>query len=245
MSNRKRLYFDIETSPCLGWFWRPSYQTNLNYGNIIKNASIICICYKWAGSPKIYSLVWDKNQCDKAMLKDFIKVLDCADEIIGHNSDRFDIKWIRTRCLYHNIDMMPNYTSLDTLKASRGGFNFPSNRLDSIGKYLGVGQKIKNDSDLWYQVWQKNNKRALSDMVTYCKQDVILLENVFDRMNKYIKPKHNVAHGRSDCPECGSENTVIRNRRKAASGTVSVQFSCTDCGKFHSVPETAFNRSKK
>ena len=131
----RRLYFDIETSPCLGWFWRPGYNLNLSYDNIIENAKIICISYKWADSDKFYSLSWDGKQNDKEMLKKFIRILNQADEIIGHNSDKFDIKWIRTRCLYHKIPMFPDYVSLDTLKASRKGFNFPSNKLDSIGKY--------------------------------------------------------------------------------------------------------------
>ena len=241
---RRRLFFDIETSPCLGWFWRPSYQTNLSYNNIIKNASIICISYKWAGQKKVYSLKWNKKQCDKKMLQDFIKILNSADEVIGHNSDRFDIKWIRTRCLIHEIEVMPNYTSLDTLKASRQGFNFPSNRLDSIGKYLGVGQKIKNDSDLWFEVWQKNNPKALKAMIKYCEQDVILLENVFNKINKYIKPKSSVARGRSDCPECGSDDTIIKGTKITASGAKAVQFQCKGCGKYHTVPEKSFYKDK-
>lgn len=242
---RKRLFFDIETSPCLGWFWRPSFKMSLNYGNIIKNASIICICYKWEHSDKVYFLTWDKKQCDKQMLIKFIKIINQADEILGHNSDRFDIKWIRTRCVYHNIDMMPNYTSLDTLKASRGGFNFPSNRLDSIGKYLKIGQKIKTDSDLWYRVWQKNSQSALKEMVKYCKQDVLLLESVFKKLNKYIKPKHSVAAFASDCPECGSSNTHFKSHKKSASGAIATQFRCYDCGKYHTVSTTKYNKSKQ
>ena len=114
----RRLFFDIETSPCVGWFWRPGYNLNLDYNNILENAKIICICYKWEGDKKTYSLSWDSKQNDKKMLQDFIKVLNQANEIIGHNSDKFDIKWIRTRCLIHGVDMIPEYTSIDTLNAA-------------------------------------------------------------------------------------------------------------------------------
>ena len=112
----KRLFFDIETSPNIGLFWTAGYKQNISPDNIIKERAIICIAYKWAGEKKIHALTWDKNQDDKAMLAQFIKVANEADELIGHNGDRFDLPWIRTRCLYHRIPVFPHYTTLDTLK---------------------------------------------------------------------------------------------------------------------------------
>jgi hypothetical protein len=218
---------------------------SLNYNNIIENAKIICICYKWGDSEKIYSLTWDKNQCDKQMLKDFLKIMNQADEIVGHNSDKFDTRWIRTRCLFHDIDMFPNYTSVDTLKAARSGFNFPSNRLDSIGRYTGMGKKIKTTEELWFDVWRKNCKKSLKGMVEYCKQDVILLENVFNKLNKYIKPKSSIADNRCECPECGSDDMINSSRRKMATGSISIQLRCKNCGKMTSVPERTFLNYKK
>ncbi len=51
--------------------------------------------------------------------QEFIKVANDAHELVGHNSDMFDLPWIRTRCLFHNIDMFPNYTTIDTYKISK------------------------------------------------------------------------------------------------------------------------------
>lgn len=242
---RKRLYFDIETSPCLGWFWRPGYNLNLNYNNIIDNAKIICICYKWEDKPKTYSLTWDKLQDDKQMLIDFIGVLNSADEIIGHNSDKFDIKWIRTRCLFHGIDMMPEYTSIDSLKESRKYFNFPSNRLDSIGRYLGSGKKIKTTEELWFDVWRKNSQKALKGMVTYCKQDVILLESVYKKLEIKTNPKTRYSANISECPRCESDNTKIRSHKISAAGTRYAQVQCHDCGTYFKVNEAKYNNLKK
>jgi DNA polymerase elongation subunit (family B) len=47
------------------------------------------------------SLTWDKKQSDKAMIKAFLKVMAQADEIVAHNGDKFDLKWLRTRALLH------------------------------------------------------------------------------------------------------------------------------------------------
>ena len=66
----KRLFFDIEVSPNIGLFWQPGHKISLDYGNIIQERAVICICYKWQGG-KTQSLTWDKKQDDKEMLKKF------------------------------------------------------------------------------------------------------------------------------------------------------------------------------
>lgn len=243
----RRLYFDIEVSPCLGWFWRPSYNTNLNYGNVIEPAKIICICYKWNNQSKIYHLNWDAKQNDKAMLKKFVSIMQQADEIVGHNSDKFDTKWIRTRAMYHDIDMIPDFKSIDTLKQAKGLLLLPSNRLDSIGKYYGLGQKLENESDLWQKVWLKNNRQALTRMIKYCKQDVVLLEQWFDKLNKYIKPVTHATGIKCDCPECGSDNIKLKGFYYTASGTKKQRVQCKECNKkyFYTPPKIRNSQIKK
>jgi hypothetical protein len=66
---RKRLYFDIETSPNIGLFWSAGYKQKIDYSNIIKERAIICICYKWEDEKQVHSLNWDKNQSDKKLLQ--------------------------------------------------------------------------------------------------------------------------------------------------------------------------------
>ena len=139
----KRLFFDIETSPIIAYTWRVGWKLNIHTDNIIEDWKVICISYKWEDENVVRNLTWDKNQDDKQMLIDFIKIANEADEIIAHNGDRFDIKKIRTRCIYHRIPMFPKYRTLDTLKKAKSGFNFNSNRLDYIAKFLGVGAKLK------------------------------------------------------------------------------------------------------
>ena len=95
----KRLFFDIETSPCLGWFWRPGWKTRLSYNNVIEDAKIICVSYKWEDEEEVYTLDWGSKKDDKALIKEFVKIMNTAHEIVGHNGDRFDIPWVRTRAL--------------------------------------------------------------------------------------------------------------------------------------------------
>ena len=236
-TKRKRLYFDIETSPNIGMFWSAGYKQNIDYSNIIKERAIICICYKWEDDRQVHGLTWDENQDDKAMLEKFIEIANQADELVGHNGDKFDLAWIRTRCLYHQIQMFPKYVTIDTLKVARSKFRFNSNRLDYIAKYLGIGHKIKTDFNLWKNIVLHKDQKALNYMVKYCKMDVSLLEQVHKKLSTHIdrKSHYGVIFGqdRGSCPECGSDNLIISKKRTTAAGVKKIQYKCKTCNHYH------------
>jgi predicted PolB exonuclease-like 3'-5' exonuclease len=234
-TKRRRLYFDLECSANVGLFWTSGFKLNIGTENIIKERAIICICYKWEDDKDVYYLQWDSKQDDKKLLQDFIKVANEADELVGHNGDKFDLSWIRTRCLFHRIEMFPTYNTIDTLKIARSKFRFNSNRLDYIGKYLGLGQKNHTNFDLWKDIMLKNCKKAMNTMIDYCIQDVVLLEAVHKELNNHIPAKthYGVIFGgdRGSCPECGSDDLHIKDRRMLASGVVKLIMRCGTCGK--------------
>jgi hypothetical protein len=241
----KRLFFDIETSPAIAYTWRIGYNINLHYENIIEDWKVICISYKWENEDKVKNLTWDKNKCDKQMLIDFIKIANTADEIVAHNGDRFDIKKVRTRCIYHRIPMFPKYRSLDTLKKARGSFSFPNNKLDTIAQYLGVGAKLKHEGfNMWVKCMQ-GDEQALKDMVTYCDMDIVVLEDVFLTMQNYIKPETHVGvHNgnlKYSCPVCGNDHelTLLKND-VTEKGTISRVMECNSCGQVYNISNSSY-----
>ncbi len=243
-SEIKRLFFDIETSPNVVYSWRIGWNLTITPENIINERAIICISYKWENEDKIHTLAWDKNQCDKKMLIDFIKVANQADEMIAHNGDRFDIKWIRTRCIFHRIPMFPSYKTLDTLKKAKSGFNFNSNKLDYIAKFLGVGAKVSHSGfDMWVKCMQ-GDKVALAEMVNYCEGDIIVLEDVFLTMQNYIKPNtHNGVINNNlkySCPNCGSEHPELNKNLVTAMGTIKRLMDCSDCGYNYEISNSSY-----
>ena len=243
MRKIKRLFYDLEVSPGVYWAWRPGYNINLSYKNQLKEAAIICVSYRWEGEKKIHTLVWDKKQNDSALVKKFIKILESADEICGHNSDQFDLKWVRTRAIKHGYSMSPDFVAYDTWKEAKKLFRFDSGSLDYISKYLGVSKKKETGgSDLWVDVVFNKSKAALLKMVDYCEGDVVSQSEVFAKMKPYLKSKVNYADYISDCPECGSENTTISKKRKTAAGSRRIQFQCADCGRYHTVAATRYEK---
>jgi DNA polymerase elongation subunit (family B) len=237
-TQRKRLYFDIETSPNIGLFWEAGYKKNIDYSNIIKERAIICICYKWEDDKKVHFLHWDSKQCDKTLLTKFIEVANTAHELVGHNGDKFDLAWIRTRCLFHRLDMFPKYVTIDTLKIVRAKFKLNSNKLDYIAQFLGMGKKIKTEFGMWKDILLRKDKIAMSKMIKYCQKDVVLLEKVHKELSIHIEPKTHfgVLFGtdRGACPECGSDDLIISMKRATATGVKKIQYKCKTCNKFHS-----------
>jgi uncharacterized protein YprB with RNaseH-like and TPR domain len=218
-------------------FWQAGYKQRIDYSNIIKERAVICICYKWEDEKEVYSVKWDSKQNDKKLLQEFVEVAGQANELVGHNGDKFDLAWIRTRCLFHGIEMFPTYTTIDTLKISRSKFKFNSNRLDYIARFLGMGGKIKTDFNLWKDIVLENSSQAMEKMVKYCKKDVVLLERVYGHLKTHLEPKthYGVIFGqdRGSCPECGSDDLRRMVKRTTATGLKKIQYQCNSCHRYH------------
>lgn len=246
----KRLFFDIETSPNLVYAWRIGYNLTLDHNMIVKERAIISVAYKWEGDSTVHCITWDKNQCDKSLLEEFIKVLHTADEIVAHNGKKFDEKWLRTRCIYHGIPTFPKYKSIDTLTKARSGFNFNSNKLDYIAKFLKVGAKLHHEGfDMWKKIIEKNDKTALETMCQYNKIDVIVLEDVFNAIKNYIVPETHVGvlnnKEKYSCASCGSYNLILYKNVVTSKGTIQRVMQCLDCGSFTTLSNTSYNQYLK
>jgi len=239
----KRLFFDIETSYHTCRMWRVGKVGWVNPKQIIDHKKIICISYKWQYENEVHTIDWRIGE--KEMLKQFIKVMGEADECIGHNGDNFDIKEIRTRCIYHGILMFPNYRTLDTLKKSRQYFNFASNKLDYIGEYLNIGGKLKHDGfQMWIDVVENKSIKALEKMIEYCERDVILLEDTYFVLSPFITHNNNFAvltgGDRWECPECASSDVVKFNEYSTPLGTIRREMKCNNCKKQYKVSNKTY-----
>jgi len=230
---RKRLFYDIETSFCEGHFWRAGWNQTIMPHQIMRYAQIISVSWKWEGKDEVHHLDWGlKKQCDKQLVKKFIKVLDQADEIVAHNGDRFDIKWIRTRAVFHNLEMKHTYNSIDTLKACKKYLTLPSNKLSEVAKYFNVQQKRDAGGiQTWIDIVFNKSKEALEHMHYYCDGDVQTLEQVYQRLAPYIKRNINYAvlqgGEKFECPECG-KLPHYKYKYTTVAGTIQHHLQCSD-----------------
>lgn len=231
----KILLFDIETSPLKVYSWG-LWNQNIQHTNILQDWKILTFSAKWLFSDETTSFRLSpeelRNFDDSRIAKELWKLLDEADIVIGHNSNKFDIRKANQKFLEHKLPPPTSYHSIDTLYHARKRFAFSSNRLDYLGAFLGFGGKIETSFGMWNKVMD-GDYEALIEMDDYCKRDVQLLEDVYLTMRSYIQPHPNVGlfvtANSEICPSCGSTN--LSNTHKDYTTTVNVYetYRCNDC----------------
>lgn len=242
----KRLFYDIETSYNIVKSWRIGFNINLNMEDIIQERAIITIAYKWEGEEDVTVLSWNKG-CDKKIIEDFVKVMAEADELVGHNVDRYDTKFIMARALKHNIPVLPKYQSTDTLKLAKKHFMLNSNKLDYIAQYLGIGHKTKHRGlSMWDDIILRNDPKALEEMIEYNVQDVFLTEQVYHKLMEYSLPKVNHASkqtgNKHTCPQCGSDHAELHKTYISSTGTKTRLMNCLNCSTNFTINNTNYTK---
>lgn len=229
----KRLFYDIETSYNIVKSWKIGYNIILNPEHIIQERAIICMCYKWEGENTVHSIHWDDGN-DARIIQKFIELAIEADELIGHNADQYDAKFLMTRAIKHGIQGLPKYNSYDTLEKAKKYFMFNSNKLDYIAQYLELGKKAEHEGlSMWDKVILEKDEKALNCMINYCKQDVLLAEKVFNKLRLYTETNNNnavLATGKKyACNNCGSMSVKLQKTYATKTGMIKRIVKCGDC----------------
>lgn len=223
----KRLIFDLETSlmTLTGFSLYEDYKTP---DAILTDWHIISAAWKWEGEEDVYSAHTYTDK-DKSVVKQLCEFIREADELVYHNGTKFDWKKLNTRVLLNGLPPIPKPKETDTLTQCKKHFAMSSNRLDYIGKALGLGGKVETSSGLWLRAL-KRDKTAIDEMVEYNKYDVILLEKVFKRLKPYVNLGYNqnIDSEEQVCNSCKS--THFECRGWSYTKTCRYQrFHCLDC----------------
>jgi DNA polymerase elongation subunit (family B) len=235
MKEPKIILWDIETTPIKAYTW-DLYPKYLSHDKIDEDWSIICAAWKELGSKKTKAVSIQNVGDDYEVVKTLRDVLKDADIIIHHNGDRFDLKKLNTRLIFHNLPPLPKIHTIDTLKEARKVFAFTSNRLDYLAKFLVGEGKIHTDMTLWLDIL-KGSKKALKYMVEYNKVDVVRLEQVYEKLKPFMKNHPHVGalagHDRNcSCRNCGSNHLKKNGLRVTAAGLMRQEWQCQDCGSY-------------
>lgn len=234
----KTLFLDIETAPSLGWVWA-KWETNVI--DFKADWYILSFAYKWLGERLVHVVGlndfegYEKDkENDYTLVQRLWDLVDQADIVIAHNGDGFDLVKANTRFISHGLPPPSPYRTVDTLKLARKVFKFDSNKLDDLGRYLGVGRKLPNTGFHLWRGCMEGNPESWNTMKRYNKQDVALLEKIYFLMRAWAPSHPVITHGEgpSKCPKCASDNTQKRGfvytllRKKQ-------RFQCMSCFGWH------------
>lgn len=232
--------WDIETTHNLAAIFK-LFDDYTSHENIIQERYIVCAAWKVFGEKQVHTVsvldsptLYKQNPHNDRHVVDVLhRVLSAADVIVAHNGDQYDIKFAEGRMVAHGLAPLPPIPSIDTLKIAKSRLLLNSNKLDYLARYFGFGKKVATRNELWLRVLQGDAK-AIRQMVTYNKHDVVLLEKVFKKLRPYAANHINrQLFGQMEgCPRCGSRHVQSRGTHKAISRTY-YRFQCVDCGGWY------------
>lgn len=181
----KTLVYDIEYSRHKSNTFGGKYEVNV--ASFERYGYILSISYKWLNEAKTHVLALpdfagykkDKEN-DKELVQVLHKLFSESDSRIAHNGKHFDEKVANTRFLYHRLLPPEPKPIIDTLSIARSKFAFPSNSLDDLAHYLGLEGKLETAGKRLWDKCEQGDEKAWVLMKKYNKQDVILLENVYN-----------------------------------------------------------------
>lgn len=232
------LFFDVETSPLLSYHWRV-WKENIAPSQIEHGTFLLAWAAKWADKQKVESAALSpaeaKAQDDSRIVASLADMIRTADVIVAHNLDRFDLPVLNTRLLALRLPPLPTVTRVDTLKVAKKNFRQTFNRLSYLADFLGIPTKDQMEFEDWRQACQGSQK-ALTKMRAYCRQDVRVLEGVFDGMRPYAQGLPRMVDAEHEmqraCPHCGAGFEALKPsgvyRTKASNFP---KYRCDVCGK--------------
>jgi len=245
----KILVFDIETSPTVSYSWR-RFKENISLDQVIQDPIMLTWSAKWLYGTEIMSdqitVEEVKKFDDYRIVKSLWDLVDEADIVVAHYGNFFDVPMLNTRAILNGLPPYSITTSIDTKAVASKTFKFPSNKLDALGEYFGVGKKIKTDFLLWRRCLE-GEQAAINEMATYNDQDVVVLEEVYLKLRPYIKAHPNVGlYLESDkpvCANCGSEHLHTEGDYYTNTGRYTV-YRC-ECGALSRVRQSNYPKTAR
>lgn len=231
------LFLDVENSPSLGYIWG-RWKQNISSNQIhTEGGVLLTAAWKWLGEEERHVVKAQDPFLDEDLnvLLEMYDAVEQSDVVVMHNGNRHDWPLFQTRLVLNNLPPPKRVKIVDTLQIAKKNFKFNSNRLDDLGKFLGVGRKVETEGfDLWRKV-VNGDKEAHEVMAQYNIGDVDLLEKVYLKLrafdgNLQANAGHYYHDNLSRCPCCGSSDVTESGNFAYTPVSIFVEMVCTDCG---------------
>lgn len=233
MREPKVLFLDIETSPIISFTWG-LWDQNVGINQIKKDWYILSWAAKWRDSKEVlYQDVRNNLEKDeRKILSRIWSLMDKADFIVAHNGSHFDYKKLKARFIYYGFKPISPVKVIDTKTIAYKKFGFTSNKLEYLAEHLNLPIKKSKHTefegfDLWKECLNKNPK-AWEVMEEYNKRDVLVLEELYNKLMPWDTSINMTAYTKNLC-SCGSSSVQKRGYSATAAGRYQ-RYQCMECG---------------
>lgn len=190
------------------------------------------------------SLRGDANE--RALLTDFMKVFNTADETVAHYGSKFDVKFLNSRLAKYGLPSLKPSKLRDTWRIMKDKFLLLNNRLDTAIKFFGCPYQ---KPDLPWTIWERvsnGDVRAHKILRNRNKFDVMSLRWIYEnKLQVHDRAKGNRALvyatpltddgaiaeqlKKAHCTTCENVGTLIRRGYYRSKSKTAIQLSCRSC----------------
>lgn len=200
--------------------------------------TIICAGYKVVGEgdAEVIDISQYKGnplQAEKRMLRDLSDILMDSDAWLTWFGTYFDVPYVNTRLLYHHLPVLPaSHPHIDGWKTAKNRLRLGNNRLNTVQSFLGLKDEKTHIKGEHWILALAGVKESMDYLVEHCYQDVLVLEEAYERLRPLIvdHPNSNVVHDIEEgCPTCGEDSLQKRGFHLTRTRRYQ-RFQCTSCG---------------
>lgn len=225
----KILVLDIEWKPTKAYVWQ-AWKQDISPDKIIEHGGLLCVAAKWLGEKRTHFFAeWRDGK--EEMLKGIHALLSEAEAVLTYNGDKYDLPKLQGEFALIGMMPPPPPTSIDLLKTVKKLGLF-QNKLAFVAPLFGVGNKLDNGGfKLWVDV-EKGDRRAQKLMEKYNIRDVVVLEELYNKIKPFVKNHPNLlGDARGACGACGSVHLHSRGYRRTKHFRTQ-RLQCQNCGSW-------------
>lgn len=230
---------DIETRPSEVYAWGLRDQ-NIGINQIIRPGGLLMFAAQRHGGRAVEA--WAEWDSYEDMVSRAHHIYDRADYIVTYNGARFDNKHLRAAWAELGLPPPSPWRDVDLFKTV-GKFNWPSRKLAFVCQRLGVNHKTDPGGfETWDHILRGDDgqkKRAQNRMIRYCKNDVKITTELYQRLLPWIDglnvplisggSEGDTSQDAASCTRCGGGN--LQQRGWAYTTTYRYKrYCCMDCG---------------
>jgi len=126
---------------------------------------------------------------DKGLCEQFLRDLDEFDRFVTYYGTGYDLPFLRTRCLTHDL-VFPPMGSLfhtDLYYSVRNKLKLYRNRMEVACDQFGIESKGHRLNPPVWMAAQAGDPEAIDWVLTHNREDVISLEALYDKMGGHFK----------------------------------------------------------